>query len=254
MDAVALLSGGLDSTTLAYKLAHEGMALRAVSFDYGQRHRRELDAARDIAGRLGIPHTVVRLELDLPGSALTDPVVPVPEGHYADESMRATVVPNRNAMMLSIAFAVAIAHRADKVAYAAHAGDHPVYPDCRPAFVSAFQAMQRVASDWQPDLHTPFIYKTKADIVHIGAELGVPFEATWSCYGGGEVHCGRCGTDVERREAFELAGIEDPTEYAGRWVATSEGEELEAVSALMNRVIATPAVQAERAARRFEDG
>lgn len=251
MNAVTLLSGGLDSTTLAYKLAHEGAELRAVSFDYGQRHARELDSARTIALLLGIPHTVVRLELDLPGSSLTDPDVPVPEGHYADESMRATVVPNRNAMMLSIAFALAIAHRADKVAYAAHAGDHPVYPDCRPAFVTAFQTMQDVASDRRPRLHAPFIYKSKADIVQIGQELGVPWKETWSCYQGQDVHCGRCGTCVERREAFELAGVPDPTEYAGRWVATRDGEELPGVSALMNRMIQTPAQQADRAAERF---
>lgn len=216
MRVVSLLSGGMDSATLAYMLADQGEELRLLSFDYGQRHIRELESAAKIAGHLGAPHEVVTLGLNLPGSALTDPTIDVPEGHYEAESMKATVVPNRNAVMLSVAFALAVAHGADAVAFGAHAGDHAVYPDCRPAFVEAFQAMQDIATEGfgAPRLLAPFVHRTKADIARLGADLGVPWANTWSCYQGGAVHCGRCGTCSERIEAFALAGADDPTEYA----------------------------------------
>jgi 7-cyano-7-deazaguanine synthase len=206
----------MDSATLAYMLADQGEELRLLSFDYGQRHIRELESAAKIAAHLGAPHEVVTLGLDLPGSALTDPTIDVPEGHYEAESMKATVVPNRNAVMLSVGFALAVAHGADGVAFGAHAGDHAVYPDCRPAFVDAFQAMQDVATEGfgAPRLLAPFIHRTKADIARLGADLRVPWADTWSCYQGGVVHCGRCGTCRERLEAFALAGADDPTEYA----------------------------------------
>ncbi len=140
---VVLASGGLDSTTLAYLLRDMGAKARLLSFDYGQRHARELECARQVAGGLGVPHDVADLRSVgglLRGSALTDPRVPVPDGHYAAESMRATVVPNRNAVMLDIAVAVAIANGCDAVAFGAHGGDHAIYPDCRPGFVTAFTA------------------------------------------------------------------------------------------------------------------
>jgi len=149
----------------------------------------------------------------LPGSALTDPSVEVPEGHYEAESMKATVVPNRNAIMLSIAFGIAAAEGATGVAAGFHAGDHAIYPDCRPMFVDRFAAMQLASLDYPISLYTPFLYKSKADIVKEGTLLRVPFGLTWSCYRGGELHCGKCGTCVERREAFQLAGVDDPTEY-----------------------------------------
>jgi 7-cyano-7-deazaguanine synthase len=218
--AVVLVSGGLDSVTLAHLLHHRGHApLHLVSVDYGQRHRRELDEARACAERLGARWDVVELgSLGrlLGGSALTDSTVEVPDGHYADESMRVTVVPNRNAVMLAVAHAVAVARCAGVVAAAVHAGDHPVYPDCRPEFVDAFRRMQTLATAGfaAPDLLvTPFLHLTKADIVRTGARLGVPFAQTWSCYRGGDRHCGRCGTCVERREAFALARVDDPTDY-----------------------------------------
>jgi 7-cyano-7-deazaguanine synthase len=152
----------------------------------------------------------------LSGSALTDDIE-VPHGHYAAENMAVTVVPNRNAIMLSIAYGVAVARGARLVAAAVHAGDHYVYPDCRPQFVEAFDAMQRQAVEGfgDPDLrlHAPFIHKSKAEIVEIGTSLGVPYEDTWSCYEGGEIHCGLCGTCTERKEAFQLAGVPDPTKY-----------------------------------------
>ena len=188
-----------------------------LSCDYGQRHRVELEYAARSARSLGVPHDVVDLTSAtalLAGSALTDATVDVPDGHYTDESMKATIVPNRNAIMLSIAVGAAVASGAEAAACAMHAGDHPIYPDCRPEFVAAFEAMSRVAND-APDFQVlaPFIEWSKADIVRRGKELGVPFEDTWSCYRGGDRHCGTCGTCVERREAFALAEVADPTSY-----------------------------------------
>ena len=214
--SVVVWSGGMDSTVLLWQELASREGVSAVSVDYGQRHRRELDCARAMAKRYGIEHVVVDLaglRDVLPGSALTDDSVAVPEGHYADPSMRATVVPNRNAILLSVAMGRAIAVKASSVAYAAHAGDHAVYPDCRPEFADAIDAVARVC-DYDPlTVRRPFIDKSKADIVGIGADLGVPFDMTWSCYNGRELHCGLCGTCVERKEAFALADVEDPTEY-----------------------------------------
>jgi 7-cyano-7-deazaguanine synthase len=221
MKVVAVMSGGLDSTVLGYLLRSQGHELRVISFDYGQRHRKELDYARAVAADLAAPWTLIDLAVAglgelLRGSALTDATIEVPQGHYADESMRVTVVPNRNAIMLSIACAAAGSWGDGIVAFAVHAGDHPIYPDCRPAFVQAFEAMERVAMEGMSDIRllAPFVDRTKADIVRLGQQLGVPFERTWSCYNGRDVHCGACGTCYERREAFQLAGVSDPTDYA----------------------------------------
>lgn len=217
MRTLVVCSGGLDSVTLAHKVAAERNLVHIVSFDYGQRHRKELDYARRAAQRLGAAHDVVNLVdvgARLTGSALTDGAA-VPEGHYAEETMRVTVVPNRNAIMLAIAFGIAMARGAEAVATAVHGGDHFIYPDCRAPFIEAFAAMEERALDEfaKIALATPFLHASKADIVREGARLGVPFAETWSCYKGGARHCGRCGTCVERREAFELAGVADPTAY-----------------------------------------
>jgi 7-cyano-7-deazaguanine synthase len=215
------VSGGLDSTTLAYHLIDGGYRLRLMSVDYDQRHRRELDFAVALAGRLGVPHDVVNLRPVarlLAGSALTDATVDIPDGHYTDASMRMTVVPNRNALLLDLAVAVAVARGAGTVAFGAHSGDHAIYPDCREEFVSAFERSARVANEgFVPDgfrVLAPFLSWTKAEIVRRGAQLGVPFAETWSCYRGEALHCGRCGTCTERREAFVLAEVTDPTDYA----------------------------------------
>jgi 7-cyano-7-deazaguanine synthase len=217
--AVAIISGGLDSVTLAHLLASQGYDLHLLSFDYAQRHRKELDFAQRAAARLNAQWTVIDLKAAglqtlLRGSSLTDPSIQVPEGHYAADNMRITIVPNRNAIMLAIACAAAESDGAPVVGVAVHAGDHFIYPDCRPEFIEAFEAMERLAMD-RSDLRieAPFLNCSKAGIVGIGAELKVPFGETWSCYVGGDIHCGACGTCVERREAFLLAGVIDPTTY-----------------------------------------
>jgi 7-cyano-7-deazaguanine synthase len=205
---------------MAYLLRDQGYALAAISFDYGQRHRKELAFAEAIARDLDAPWTLIDLHAAgltsfLTGSALTDASVTVPDGHYADESMRITVVPNRNAIMLSIACALAVTREATAVAFGAHTGDHFIYPDCRPEFVRAFESMVNLAVEGFASIEilTPFLSMTKADIVKLGQELRVPFERTWSCYKGGALHCGTCGTCYERREAFALAQVVDPTPY-----------------------------------------
>jgi 7-cyano-7-deazaguanine synthase len=219
MKAVVILSGGMDSTALAYWAVAAGADVRLLSFDYGQRHVTELHHARRIAERLGLPHAVLDLRglRDLlPGSALTDAAVDVPEGHYAAPSMKATVVPNRNAIMLAIAYGHAVAHACDAVLFGAHAGDHTIYPDCRTPFVETLNAALRIGNEWAdpvPSVLAPFVRKTKADIAVLGDGLGVPWGDTWSCYAGGARHCGRCGTCVERIEAFREGGVVDPTEY-----------------------------------------
>ena len=219
--AVLIVSGGMDSVTLAHKYHAEGFALVLLSFDYGQRHKKELNSARRCATRLGGIHHLVDLSnitALLPGSSLTDDSVAVPEGHYAADSMKATVVPNRNAIMLSVAWAHAVAIGAEVVAFGAHGGDHFIYPDCRPDFFlslgEAFMQGNEGFGDPRLHLEAPFIQVDKTEVVRIGATLNVPFEDTWSCYKGEEVHCGKCGTCVERKEAFALAGITDPTVYA----------------------------------------
>lgn len=218
MKTSVVCSGGLDSVSLAHIIAAQHSLSRIVSFDYGQRHRKELDFAARAAERLGVPFHLIDLRAigaALTGSALTDDI-DVPDGHYAQETMRITVVPNRNAIMLTVAFGVAVAQGDEAVATAVHGGDHFIYPDCRPAFIGAFAQMQKAALDGYADvaLHAPFLHETKADIVAAGARAGTPFAQTWSCYKGGEIHCGRCGTCVERREAFHLADVCDPTAYA----------------------------------------
>jgi len=219
--AVAIVSGGLDSVTLAHLLHAEGYALHLLSFNYGQRHKKELAFAEHCASRLDARYDVIDLSAlggFLKGSALTD-TIPVPDGHYADSTMAITVVPNRNAIMLTIAYGIAVAEQAEVVAIGAHAGDHYIYPDCRPAFITAFDAMQKTAVEGfgNPNLRleAPFMHMAKQQIIRLGSVLGVPYADTWSCYKGGDKHCGTCGTCFERREAFQLAHVPDPTDYEG---------------------------------------
>lgn len=220
MSAVVITSGGMDSTTAVFWAKQFFGDIEAMSFDYGQRHVKELACAAEIAQTYRIPHHIV----DLKGvteliavSALTNPEIEVPEGHYAEETMKATVVPNRNAMMLNIAIARAVSIGSEAVVIGVHAGDHAVYPDCRIEFVELQERTAKVACEGfiHPEfqLCAPFINMTKAEIAQLGHTLGVPWHRTWTCYKGGEIHCGRCSTCVERLEAFHLAGVAETTEY-----------------------------------------
>lgn len=230
---IAIVSGGLDSTTMIYHLLDEGHELDLVSFDYGQRHKKELTFVRVAAKQLGLRHDTVDLT-DLThlisNSALTSkdyllgdggswddktkPAIEVPDGHYAEETMKATVVPNRNMIMLSIAAGIAVNRKANFIATGVHAGDHFIYPDCRPQFLHtcgmAIWDGNEGFHNFNYDafggaIRAPFVEKTKADIAYRALELGVPIHLTWSCYKGGENHCGRCGTCVERLEAIDEA-------------------------------------------------
>jgi 7-cyano-7-deazaguanine synthase len=229
MKTIVVCSGGLDSVSLAYRTAAEGSLFGLLSFDYGQRHKKELDFAALCATRLGVWHEIIDISgigQHLTGSALTDDIA-VPDGHYAEETMKSTIVPNRNAIMLAIAFGVAAARTASAVAVAVHGGDHFIYPDCRPGFIDAFERMQTEALDGYAEVRllAPYVTISKADIVSDGVKHATPFGETWSCYKGGARHCGRCGTCVERREAFAIARVEDPTDYEDTdfWVAATSG-------------------------------
>ncbi|MFJ2814929.1 7-cyano-7-deazaguanine synthase QueC [Streptomyces sp. NPDC091279] len=216
--AVVVLSGGMDSTTLMAHYAALRYRLIAVTVDYGQRHSKEIDSARAVAAHYDARHHVVDLSgfgAVLTGSALTDDTVNVPDGHYAEQSMRATVVPNRNAVLANVAVSVAVAQRAGTLALGMHAGDHFIYPDCRPAFLTALSDLVTVANEGfpTPNVEAPFITWSKSDIAAHGTRLGAPLTISWSCYKGGERHCGTCGTCYERREAFREAGLADPTDY-----------------------------------------
>jgi 7-cyano-7-deazaguanine synthase len=213
---VLIYSGGLDSTTLLYHLLSEGHTVKCLSIDYGQRHKKELEAAKRICKDIGIVHQVADLRGIthlIKGSSQSDLSVPVPEGYYASENMKLTVVPNRNMIMLSVAIGWAVSSKFDAVAYGAHAGDHEIYPDCRPEFASAMDTAALLC-DWRKiKLIRPFIDETKEDIVQIGIGLDVPFEKTWTCYKGEKLPCGVCGSCQERRAAFKAAEAEDPVKY-----------------------------------------
>lgn len=220
MKNVLILSGGLDSTVLLYTLLSMGKEVYTLSIDYGQRHRKELMAADGITRRLDIPHRCVDLRTLQPvlgGSSQTDPSLAVPEGAYDDPSMKVTVVPNRNMIMLAVAAGYAISLGGDTVYYAAHAGDHAIYPDCRPEFAAEMNRVLGLCHFYPVHLECPFINYSKAEIVRLGHRLGVSFHATWSCYKGGTTPCGICGTCQERIMAFDANNLEDPSDYGRPW-------------------------------------
>jgi 7-cyano-7-deazaguanine synthase len=211
----------MDSTTLAYQLKDEGESCHTLSFYYGQRHKRELEFAHQTSQKLWGPFSHLTVDFSslqgLLTSVLTDERKAVPEGHYAEANMVQTVVPNRNMIMLAAAGGYAYSRGIEDVFAAMHAGDHAIYPDCRPGFFIALNKALWEASDRVLQVHVPFIHMTKADIARKGVELGVPWHETYSCYKGGLSHCGRCGTCVERLEALELAGVQDDqTQYEDR--------------------------------------
>lgn len=216
MKVVALLSGGMDSVTAFYEVAREHEVIAALSFDYGSKHNaNEIPFAKLHAERNGVPHHVIKLDFinELFSSDLLTSGGAIPDGHYAEQNMIRTVVPFRNGIMLSIACGFAESVGADALAIAAHSGDHAIYPDCREPFMQSMATAMKEGSYAKIELLRPFIAMDKTAIAKRGAEIGINFAETWSCYKGGSTHCGTCGTCVERREAFILAGIADPTLY-----------------------------------------
>jgi 7-cyano-7-deazaguanine synthase len=206
----------MDSVTALYAVAGRHEVVGALSFSYGSKHNdRELLFARLHAKRLGAPHTIIDLKFvgELFESALLKSGGDIPEGHYEEESMKRTVVPFRNGILLSIAAGFVESVNAQALVIAAHAGDHAIYPDCREEFMRPMADAIRAGTYTRVELIRPFIQMTKGEIAKLGYQLGIDYSQTWSCYVGGEVHCGKCGTCVERREAFLNAGIADPTVY-----------------------------------------
>ena len=213
-DSVIIVSGGLDSITLLYDKA-ETIAL-AISFDYGQNHsKKELPYAEYHCQKLGIPHITIPLTFmhQYFKSSLLEGAEAIPEGHYEEENMKSTVVPFRNGIMLAIATGIAESHELKRVYIANHGGDHTIYPDCRPEFIDAMDKATSAGTFVDVRVEAPYTNISKTDIVRRGTALGIDYAKTWSCYKGSEIHCGKCGTCVERKEAFVDAGVEDPTEY-----------------------------------------
>ncbi len=213
-DSLIVLSGGLDSTTMLYE--YKDRIALAVSFHYGSNHNdRELEFARLHCERLAIPHKTIRLPFikECFRSSLLEGADAIPEGNYDEENMKSTVVPFRNGIMLAIAAGMAENNRLQYVMLANHAGDHTIYPDCRPEFVDAMSTAVNAGTWNGVQLLTPYTYLTKAEIASHGKALGLDYAETWSCYKGLEHHCGVCGTCRERREALARADIEDTTIY-----------------------------------------
>ena len=213
-DSIIVLSGGMDSTTLLYEF--QSRIALAVSFDYGSNHnRRELAFAALHCERLGIKHLIIPLDFihQYFHSSLLSGADAVPEGNYNDENMRSTVVPFRNGIMLAVAAGLAEDNGLQQIMMANHAGDHAIYPDCRPSFVQAMDHAVQAGTYNGVRLFTPYTDLTKADIARRGKALGIDYSETWSCYKGGEHHCGKCGTCTERIDALREAGIDDKTIY-----------------------------------------
>lgn len=217
MKTIAVLSGGMDSSTaLAFMRSLDYEVVGALSFWYGSKHNdREYVSAQNVAAHYNIP--IVQARLDFVAQHFASDLLltggDVPEGHYADPSMQRTVVPFRNGIMLAIAAGYAESKGANGVILGNHFGDHAIYPDCREEFAEAMRNAIELGTYAKIQLLTPFQRMTKTQIAEEGARLCVPFELTYSCYKGGEKHCGKCGTCVERKEAFRDAGLDDPTEY-----------------------------------------
>jgi 7-cyano-7-deazaguanine synthase len=213
MKVIAICSGGLDSTVLYYYLLSKGHEVFPLNFSYGSKHnQKEIEAARKLFNNL------IEIDIDLSflHSSLLNKNLKIPKGHYESKTMKSTVVPFRNAIMLSYAIAYAESKKYDAVAIGNHGGDHAIYPDCRIDFIQAMNSASQAGTYKNIQILSPFVYMTKAEIVKTGKKLGIEKEMglTWSCYKGKEKHCGACGTCVERKEAFELSGIKDLTEYA----------------------------------------
>lgn len=213
-NAVIILSGGMDSVTLLYN-HHQSIKL-AITFDYGSNHAlKEIECAKIHTKRLGIEHIIIPLEFikHYFKSSLLEGAEAIPEGHYADANMKSTVVPFRNGIMLSIACGIAESRGLERVLIANHSGDHAIYPDCRAEFIDSMSRAMYYGSYNHIQIEAPYTRISKGEIAKIGKRLGIDYSETWSCYKGGEKHCGKCGTCVERKEALAYAGIEDKTQY-----------------------------------------
>ena len=222
MKILFIISGGLDSATALYELKNDHEIVEAVTFDYGQRHRKEIECAQKICSNLNIAHKIINIqnfnEL-LQGSSLTTPSIQTPHGHYEEESMKQTIVPNRNAIMMNIAAGYAISKNIHALGIGVHAGDHFIYPDCRPEFIKLFQDLAdystkaAIQDNRKIKIETPLINLTKKEIVLLGNSLKAPLQLTHSCYSGTDKACGVCDSCLLRLKGFEEAGISDPIKY-----------------------------------------
>ncbi|RBP80835.1 preQ(0) biosynthesis protein QueC [Shewanella putrefaciens] len=216
-NVVVIYSGGMDSFTVLHRVLQSGHIPYALTFEYGQRHNKEIEYARKVCLELSVDHKVIDISVIgqlISGSSLTrDSAMDVPLGHYAEDIMKSTVVPNRNMILLSLAAGYAVSIGATKVYYGAHSGDHSIYPDCRPEFVEKMNAVTKIANYESIEIVTPYLNQSKIEILADGIEMGLDYGKTWTCYNGREYACGKCGSCVERLEAFALNNVEDPLTY-----------------------------------------
>ena len=213
---VVIYSGGMDSYTVLHKAIQQGLTPYALTFDYGQRHIKEIDVARSVCQELGVEHKVIDISAInqlIGGSSLTDSSIDVALGHYQEESMKSTVVPNRNMILLSLAIGYAVSIGAEQVYYGAHSGDHAIYPDCRPEFVEKMNEVAAIANYEKTEIFSPYLNSDKIGILKDGLAMGLDYSKTWTCYNGREKACGKCGSCVERLEAFAANGVTDPIPY-----------------------------------------
>jgi 7-cyano-7-deazaguanine synthase len=212
---VVIYSGGMDSFTVLNRALHDGKEVYALTFDYGQRHVKEIEYASTVCKSLDVNHKVIDISAInqlLAGSSLTDDI-DIPEGHYEAESMKSTVVPNRNMILLSLAVGYAVSVGASQVYYGAHSGDHAIYPDCRPEFVMKMNDVCKIANYESVEIFSPYLTVTKSDILTDGLKMGLKYDNTWTCYNGREQACGQCGACQERLEAFKDNNVTDPLNY-----------------------------------------